>query len=578
MISASGKKWIFKDIDELSVLNIKQKFNVSDIIARILLCRNLDHLSAHSFLDPKIKDLLPDPSLLKDMDSAIDRVADAIRKNQKIVIYGDYDVDGATSVALLLKYFKKINANVDFYIPDRLDEGYGVNTEALEKIKGLGADLSIMVDCGTTSINEIDHSNKIGLDSIIIDHHAVGISIPNTIVVNPHRIDQEYVEHTKELCAAGLVFLFLVGLQRKLRNLEFLPIEELPNIMNLLDLVALGTVCDVMPLKGLNRAFVCRGLELMRKRNNIGISSIIDVAEVNNKISAYHLGFVIGPRINAAGRIGTSTIGARLLSTNDFLEAKEFAQKLNKLNEERQYIEKNILNEAINRIDEKKLYDNPVILIGDEKWHQGVIGIIASRLKEKYNRPAFVYSLADGEAKGSCRSVEGIDIGKVIHKSKTDGILSKGGGHSMAAGFSICESNIERFYDFLNESTQPFMNNYQPSINIDSEVSLSGVNNNLINEIESIEPFGVGNPTPKFCIRRIKTSFNRIVGNGHIQSKLSDEYGNKVDSILFRGENTDAGNLLKSGNNISIVGTIKRNDWMNNSTVQINIEDVSDCE
>jgi single-stranded-DNA-specific exonuclease len=575
MLSFSQKKWIFQETDDFKVLEICQKYGVTDLIARILAARKLPVEDITNFLDPKIRNMLPDPFVLNDMEKAVERTLKAIKNTEKITIYGDYDVDGATSVSLLVLYFRALGITVDYYIPDRITEGYGMNKKALQLIKNNATSLIIVVDCGTTSVEEIKYVRENSMDTIILDHHAAGTALPQTLVVNPHRTDQVPSPAICNLCAAGVVFLFLVGVQRGLRESHSFGKTNLPDLMQFLDLVALGTVCDVMPLLGLNRAFVCRGLELMQRRKNIGINALIETAGLGAKISSYHLGFALGPRINAGGRIGSSTLGAQLLTTLSEKDAASIAAELHQLNCERQLLEKMSIDQAVAQIEEQKLHENPVVLTGHHEWHAGVIGIMASRLKEKYHKPVLVYSLEGDYAKGSCRSVEGLDIGKIVHKAIEAGILVSGGGHAMAAGFSFYKGKEAELQEFLNANAKDFMASYIPAIKIDAEISLSGVTMALIESLEQLEPLGVSNPAPIFCIRNVRAAASNVANGGHIQCRLKDESGNFVQAISFKSDGTQLGQALTSGNTIDIAGTLKKNTWNGGDKPQVIIEDAA---
>ncbi|MDR0631205.1 MAG: single-stranded-DNA-specific exonuclease RecJ [Holosporales bacterium] len=585
--SFSGKQWIFPQCDEREVLAIQQQCGVSDVIARILSARHIPTSQVHEFLQPRLKDLLPDPSLLLGMDNGVERVVCAIENiktngfpinsnhsREKITIYGDYDVDGATSVSLLMRYFEQIGIHADFYIPDRLTEGYGVHIDSISKIKQQGTTLLIMVDCGTTSSKEIELATTLGMDSIVLDHHAANVELPKAVaVVNPHRIDQPCVSHTQDLCAAGVVFLFLVALQRRLKELKYFDANGFsapPNLLEYCDLVALGTVCDVMPLLGLNRAFVCHGLKLMR--NNEGIRALMDVAGIKDKLCAGHLGFAIGPRINAGGRIGSSALGTQLLTTHDELVAKEIALKLNALNEERQRMENKMLREAIDEIEQRELTKNPSLLIGHKSWHAGLIGILASRLKDRYNRPSFVVSIEGDTCRGSARSIVGLNIGELIHKAVRLGILTGGGGHSMAGGLSLQLQKFETFYEFLNVETAEFVKSYVPTLQIDAEIFCPTIE--LLHDLEQLEPFGVGNHAPKLCIRRVNPIFTKVVSGGHLQCCFRNEAGDSLRAIAFRAAGTNLEQALRNGQAMSIAVTIKE-DSFNPGAVQLILEDAT---
>lgn len=575
MISISGKKWLFQKPDERYILLARQKYSISDILARVLRARNIALDDIPFFLNAKIRDLLPDPSLLLDMKIAVQRTFKAIQNHEKITIYGDYDVDGATSVSLLFRYFDLLGISTEYYIPDRLSEGYGVNKEAIEKIAYGGTKLVFMVDCGTTSVTEVDRARELGMDVIIFDHHVLGGELPQaTAVVNAYRLDQPFVPYVKDLCSAGITFLFLVELQRYLYEKGRIKEKNRPNLINFCDFVALGTVCDVMPLQGLNRAFVKRGLEFIQKRRNFGLRALIDVSKSYDRISSYHLGFVLGPRINAGGRVGTSLLGTQLLTTQDELKAQEIAQTLHDLNTERQFLEKKTLEEAIQQIEKQSLLNFPVILVGADSWHPGVIGIVASRLKDLYNRPCFVASFHQNYAKGSARSVEGLDLGNLIHQAVRQHILESGGGHAMAGGFTVSQERFKDFYDFLNDCTSEFMISYYPILKIDAELSINGATLDLVSELEALEPFGTGNPKPRFCFHHVYSVFNREVGASHFQCQLSDEQGNIIKAIAFRSKGTKIGQALEDKKIMSVVGTLNKNEWMNKESVQFIIEDI----
>lgn len=575
MISLSRKKWLFKDNDELAILNICQKFSISEMIARIIHSRNIPFEQIQSFLNPRLKDLLPDPLILKDMEPAIQRVITAIQNHEKITIYGDYDVDGATSVSQLVLYFRMLGINVSYYIPDRIEEGYGVNSGAIRHLHQEGSKLIIMVDCGTTSIEQIELANTLGIDSIILDHHAVGIKLPPAIaVVNPHRVDQLDAQDIKELCAAGVVFLFLVGLQRALRQISFFQ-QNMPELMHFCDLVALGTVCDVMPISGLNRAFVKRGLEILQQRRNLGLEALIHISGLKEQISAYHFGFVLGPRINAGGRIGKSTLGTQLLTTQDPLIAQEIAQQLNILNEQRHHIEQQTFNEAIQQIENQKFDQHSVIIVSHADWHPGIVGIVASRLTEKYKRPCLVATIDHQWIKGSARSIEGVDIGDLFHKAIESGLLDQGGGHAMAGGFTIERSKLEVFRNFLCQQADAAVKSYCPTIAIDAQIALSGATPALLEEMELLEPFGVGNPAPRWYFNQVWVRNARIIGSNHIQCVLQDNKGTTVQAIAFKVVNSPLADALFNAQPLSVVGTLKKNTWNQNSAVQIIIEDIA---
>lgn len=565
MLSISGKIWKERPFDRRLALAIEQKYNVPSFSARVVAGRNTHLESAYDFLDPKIKNLLPNPFLLLDMEKAVNHVIESIGKKKKIIIYGDYDVDGATSTALLRRYFQENNYPVDLYIPDRIKEGYGANTDALLKLKKKGYDLVLMTDCGTTSFEPLEAAKKAELDIIVFDHHISEVKLPPTIaLVNPNRVDQKKLSALSNLCAAGVVFLFLVALQS--RNY----FEQKIDLMNYLDIVALGTVCDVMPLVGLNRAFVQKGLKVLQTYQNIGLKALCEISNITEKISSYHLGYVLGPKINAGGRIGKSNLGSKLLTTQNYAEAKEIAQELHAYNLERQEIENKVLEEAHAQIQKAPLQD--VILVGNDSWHPGVIGIIASRLKEFYQRPACVVGFVNNEGKGSGRSVFGKNLGKTMHKGVSEKILEKGGGHEMAAGFSVKKENFSRLQEFLNQemplSTEKKISYYDFSIN------LKNLNFQMVHSLKKLEPFGQGCSSITLLIQNVYVRNITILKNEHIKCQIIDDDNNKINLLAFRV----VGQILEKGLNtqekINIFGEVDINSWGGFDSLYIKLKDI----
>jgi single-stranded-DNA-specific exonuclease len=443
--SVKGLKWAVLDPDERIVTTLSQKLGIPDLLAKVLVNRGiLSADDARKFLDPKVRDLLPDPFLLKDMDKAATRFAEAVVNKEKITIFGDYDVDGATSSALLKRFFRDVDIDAGIYIPNRILEGYGPNLDALKKLKDEGNTLVITVDCGIVSFEPIKGAKDYGLEIIVIDHHLSTDEMPEAYaVVNPNRFDDEF--EFKSLAAVGVAFLTVVAIRSKLRDMGYFKDKPEPNLLDYLDLVALGTVCDVMQLNNVNRAFVAQGLKLINQRKNLGIATLSNVARLEVVPQSYHLGFVIGPRINAGGRVGEGMLGATLLSTLDSMEAFTIATRLEQLNDERRAVEAVILEEAINEVESKELYKKPLIIVTGNNWHQGILGILASRIKEKYSRPTAIISFVDGMGKGSARSITGIDLGSLLANAKQKGILVHGGGHAMAGGFTIEQSKLPEF-------------------------------------------------------------------------------------------------------------------------------------
>lgn len=566
--SASGRKWLLKQYDERTSLALVQKFALPEITARILAARGITPDNAKNFLNPLLKNYLPDPSHLLDMDIAAERLSAAVIESENLVIFGDYDVDGATSSALLKRYFGMVGLETKIYIPDRIEEGYGPSIEAFQELKTGGADIIITVDCGTASFEPISHANNSGLEVIVIDHHLGADILPEAVaVVNPNRMD-EITEH-KNLAAVGICFLLAVAINRVLRKKGWFSHRPEPDLMQLLDLVAVGTICDVMSLTGLNRAFVTQGLKILAKRKNLGLSILGDVGKMNSLPNVYHSGFILGPRINAGGRIGKSDLGARLLSTFDQVEAQQIALELDKLNSERRTIETLILEEAIIQT-KMNAEDGAVIFASGEGWHPGVIGIIASRLKEKYDKPAAVISLGGGIGKGSGRSVNGVNLGAAITSARMEGLLLKGGGHMMAAGFTVEEKRLNDFVNFINQSLRSQYEIYRQDkgVNIDAVINLTAINDELVKSIEKIGPFGNGNPEPKFVIKNVRVLKSDKIGENHLACIISEgvpssSNAGKIRSVAFNCIGTTLGDMLTSsyGKDIHISGYIRTNNF-----------------
>ena len=576
--------WQVIEQDLKDVLSLTQKLGISEVLARILIGREIKGISeAKNFLHPKIKNLMPNPFLLKDMEKAANRIANAIIQKEKIVIYADYDVDGATSSAVLKRFFHNLGVEVDIYIPCRFSEGYGPNVEAFKKLINEGNQLIITADCGTVASEPIKYAQDNGVDVIVIDHHLVQGTLPNAYaIVNPNRIDEDF--QYKEMAAVGVVFFVITAIRSVLRKMGYFKDKSIkePNIIQYLDLVALGTVCDVMPLTGINRVFVQHGLYLMENRNNLGLNVLADLLEMNNKPYAYHLGYAIGPRINAGGRVGKGHLGSTLLSTDSYEEAYQIAINLEKYNEQRKTIESTAYEEAIERIKINNYEANSIILALSNNWHLGILGILASRIKEKYQKPAFVISLKNGIGKGSSRSIKGVDIGVNIMLAKQKGLLIKGGGHAMAGGFTIEENKINEFYDFLlskvpkNDNTEQIYKQAK-TLKIDAHITISSVNIELLNELEKAEPFGEGNKKPRFVITNVVIIKSWIISEHHIMFIVKDDIlSNSMKCILFRGVSTSYGNdlLNSTGKKADMVGYLQRN-FFDQNKVDFIIEDFS---
>ena len=576
--SVLGKNWISKRYNEDQVNFLKENFDLSEIVSKLIAIRNINIEEVKLFLNPKIKNFLPNPFILKDMEKAADRTVKAIKNNEKIGIFGDYDVDGATSTAILGNYFNQIDRKTEIYIPDRKSEGYGPNQQGFEKLISNGSKLIFTVDCGTLSFDTINFSQSKNTDVLVLDHHQSDLKLPNAFsIVNPNRFDDK--SNLNYLCAAGVCFMFLVALNKKLREIGWFEknnIDE-PNLMNYLDLVSLGTVCDVVPLIGLNRAIVSQGLEVLKNKLNLGLKTLKNVCGIESNITTYHLGYVIGPRINAGGRVGKCSHGANLLLSKDSKETFKIATELESFNEERRLIESNMLKKIKNTISINS--DDPVIVLSGHNWHEGIIGIIASRLKEKYNKPTVIISVEKGLGRASARSVLGFDIGTVIISAVQNKILKKGGGHKMAGGFTIDENKIEEFKDFLKKKFLKIEKNLNKKniLLFDAKISPSALNESFFSEINSLSPFGSANPEPKFVVENLELLKSSVVANKHIRSLLSAPDGSAVKSIAFNAIKTNLETYLLSKNRkkFNILGKLSLNEWKGQKKVEFIIDDIS---
>lgn len=577
MQSLKGFDWVLTHADERQVLQYMQSFELPEFLARILVARNVNFDDVKDFLNPSLKRLLPEPYLLNDMENAIKRTVYAITNSQNIVVYGDYDVDGATASALLRRYLHDIGINSKLYIPDRLDEGYGANPTALKQLRDSKLDLCLMVDCGTTAFDALEVAAKLGLDVIVLDHHTAQTTLPKAVaIINPNRLDQNLHERNdlSFLCAAGVAFLFVVALNRNLRELGYFNNVSEPNLINYLDIVALGTVCDVMPLKGLNRALVTQGLKIAQKRQNLGLTTLADIAELKSISSAYHFGFILGPRINAGGRVGQADLGSNLLFSKCHLESKEIAIKLNEFNLQRQEIERQVLEEAIAQVESFDLNQRSIIMVKGKNWHPGVVGIVASRLKDRYHKPSLVVTDWDNELKGSGRSVSGLDMGVLMHQGVHKGLLTKGGGHAMASGFTVAPGCYDQFYDFLDQAATPIMQNRSTNLHIDGYLNISSLNQNFFQHMEQLEPYGNGHPTPTFAFKHLFCTFSDVLNNQHIRLQLQDETGKNLKAMAFRSFETPLQKVVNYRGPIEVAGTVKSDEWQGRQQLTLIIDDI----
>ena len=581
--SLTGRRWAARLADERTALAIGQRHGLPDAICRLLAARDVSLEAVPDFLDPTLRKFLPDPSHLKDMDAAVARLVHAIRQGERIVVFGDYDVDGATSSALLLRFFRAVGGDIGVYIPDRRKEGYGPNATALVKIKEEGASVVVTVDCGVTAFEPLAEAKRVGLDLIVIDHHMAEIALPEAIaVVDPNRLDDESPH--KQLAAVGVAFLLAVGVNRALREAGWYGASRPePDLRQWLDLVALGTVCDVVPLVGVNRALVRQGLQVMAQRGNAGLAALADVARLKEPPGAYHLGFLLGPRVNAGGRVGQADLGARLLSSDDPHEVGALALRLDEFNAERRAIEREVLDQAIARIeglygpDRKGLPS--VLLVESEGWHVGVIGIVASRLVERYGRPAFVIGM-DGElGKGSGRSVRGVDLGAAVIAARQAGLLVNGGGHAMAAGLTVARPALPELAHFLDTRIAPQLG-AAPAVRelgIDAALAPAAATQELVDMIERAGPFGAGNALPRFVLTGVRVSYAQPVGEGHVRCTLVGAERGRIEAIAFRANQTALGPaLLDSARPVlHVAGALRIDRFGGRESVRLQIDDAA---
>lgn len=578
--SILGKRWKFRDVSDRDVLSIAQKFSLPEIVARVICARKISLENVESFLSPTLRDFLIDPFKIKDMDRAVDRAIEAINNKQGIGIFGDYDVDGASSTALAVKFFRLIGIDASFHIPDRVEEGYGPSMEGFQKLKDKGARLIITVDCGVSAIQPILDAKNIGLDVIVLDHHVATADLPAAAaIVNPNRLDDD--SGLGSLAAVGVVFMFLVALNRRLRESKWYETNKIaePNLLDLLDLVALGTICDVVPLEGLNRAFVTQGLKILAQRKNTGLKILAEMAKINERAEAYHLGYILGPRINAGGRIGKASLGAQLLSSDDIGEAMAVAEELEKLNDERRRLEAIAVEDAIDRIGRGQGVYNGFILAQGDNWHPGVVGIVAGRVKELYQIPVAAVTMIDGLYKGSSRSITGVPIGPAVIAAKQLGLLESAGGHDMAAGFTARPDKLEEVCQFLSERFSKIISDDKivPQLNVDGVLSIGGATFELVEHLEKLAPFGTNNAEPRFVFPNVRLKRLDVVGQDHLRCMLASADGKTIKAMAFKSANSPVGQFLsqKIGDLVHVAGYIRADMWGGYRNIQLSIDDVA---
>ena len=572
--SLLGRRWRAREADERAVMALAQRLELPEPVARALVGRGVSAEAAPDFLAPTLRALLPDPFHLLDMERAAKRLADAVAAREPIAVFGDYDVDGATSSALLQRFFSAVGAPLRIYIPDRLKEGYGPNAPALLRLRDEGIKLVVTVDCGTAAFEPLEAASAAGLETIVVDHHEAEPRLPKALaVVNPNRVD-ETSKHG-QLAAVGVAFLLAVAVNKVLRERGWYRARPEPDLMAWLDIVALGTVCDVVPLTGVNRALVSQGLKVLARRANVGLAALADVARIDERPNAYHLGFILGPRVNAGGRVGEADLGARLLTTSDAAEAQDLARRLDGYNQERQAIEATVLEEAIAAVEANP--KGAISFVAGEGWHAGVIGIVASRLKDRFNRPAFVVALENGVGKGSGRSVSGVDMGAAVIAAKQAGLLINGGGHKMAAGLTVAAEKVRPLEEFLATRLGDEISSKRivPSLTVDGSLSLMGATRALVELLEKLQPFGSGNGEPVYVLRAALPVRADVVGNGHVRVILSDAAGGRLKAIAFRALETELGRALlrRPATPLHLAGHLRADSWSGPDGVQFIIED-----
>ena len=566
---------------------ISQHHGLSDLMGRVLAARGVALDDVAVFLDPTLKSLMPDPSNLQGMDRCAVRLADAIAARAPVAIFGDYDVDGACSSALLARFLDHHGTPARIYIPDRIFEGYGPNAAAIETHVKEGAKLIVTVDCGTTSFEPLAAAKRLRTDVLVLDHHQADATLPEVhAVVNPNR--QDDISGQGNLCAAGVVFLVLVAVARELRKRGFYGDIAAPDLLSLLDLVALATVADVVPLTGLNRAYVKKGLAIMHARGNAGLTALGDVAGLTQAPTPYHLGFILGPRINAGGRIGDAALGAKLLSTNDPIEAAQIAAVLDRLNKERKTVETAALEEAMAIADQQIEADpgRAIVIVGSESWHKGIVGLVASRLVERFRRPACVIAWdrsgdgTAGEGTASLRSVAGVDLGAAVRAAVAEGLLVKGGGHAMAAGLTLKRENLAAVDKFLSREMAEAASGARAAaaLEIDAAMTASGATVEAVNLLDAAGPYGQGNVQPRFVFPAHRIKFAKIVGDAHIRVMLESGDGGRIDAIAFRAAGQPLGDALMAagGMPLHVAGHLRRDTWGGREKIELQIDDVAD--
>lgn len=580
LISLTGKKWRFRSVDQRLSQTIAQNNNLEPLVANILAARGFSFDKIENHLNPKLRDWLPDPFQFKDMDKVVARLITAIENKEKIALFGDYDVDGATSTALMARFLRFFGLNPTLHIPDRMLEGYGPNIPAFQEFIDQKHTLIITLDCGVVAFDQLNFAAEKNIDVIVLDHHMASTELPPAVgIVNPNRLDEK--TGFGYLAAVGVTFVTLVAACQKLKEKNI----AVPDLREWLDIVALGTVCDVVPLVDLNRALVTQGLKVMSHRKNLGLSALADVANIDQAPNGYHMGFVYGPRINAGGRISNSSLGVQLLCSLDTNETSKIAQTLDDLNKERQAIEKHSVEEAMGMVARDIDKFSHMIVLSHKDWHPGVIGLIAARLKEHYQRPTCIIAMdANGKGKASGRSITGIDLGALVIKARLNGIIKEGGGHAMAAGFSVMEDSINALHEFFQSEliTQFGPQLPPPEIMIDSVLAVHGVQLPVVKQLQALEPFGAGNASPRLLLSPVRLQRIDIVKEKHLRLTITDVSGQQRLSIMMFGQAQTALHqalgLIPPQQKIAILGSLKLNAWQGREEAQFIADDIAIME
>ncbi len=572
--SLSDKFWEEKQIDFNHIQALSQKKSISEIFSKLLISRGVFEENYDNFINPNLLNNLPDPFELKDMKKGIERCIEALKKNEKIGIIADYDVDGSTSASILYKFLNNFTNNLVCKIPNRLSEGYGPNVRLMNEMLNENIKLLFTLDCGTSAFNSIDLPNYNGIEVIVIDHHLSEFKLPKVhSIINPNRFDEK--NNYKDFAAVAVTFLFLMGLRKQLRELKLFPNIKEPNLMSYLDLVAVGTICDVVNINNYNRSIVSKGLELIKSRKNKSITKILDNSNINHEPTSMDIGFILGPQINAASRIDDSSLSSKLLISNDDSEIETISRKLFLINEKRKLIEQNIFNEAIEQIKDQE--NKKFIIVYKENWHQGVLGIVASKIVALYNKPTFVFSFINNVGVGSGRSIDQIDVGSIVMDLKANDLIEKGGGHRMAIGLKIHKNKLEEINEFLTMKFNLFDSKlFEKKIFYDSEISVNQINKDFLDNLELLEPHGKGNEEPQFLIKDIVIDHVKNLKNKHILIFFKNDLGENLKGISFNSISTKIGHYLMKFNKFKfhILCSIKKDNFSSTNIPQIVIHDV----